>query len=536
MLSAGHWHPSRPFLGAVVMPVYPYNTLATSEWLLNPSRRTNKALREELLWLHDVKRGPRLKQLQAHARLFVAWASSRFPAEPAEGLLACATVSPDHLRRALKRVANALLALAPPLSLSDSKKAENGYLQEHVIPMSGLLNGLMCLDPILHMGDDSGIYVDPDDGEDDTVIDPFTAAYVRFASPESGRAIRSALKRLRASAKTDGARRKVGPIAHSAAARMQHRDAISRRAWHAASEEAMRMAVESLNKFVVQKRFDVAVPGTSSAQRKFVAACTRLLHMARNGKPHKPWRWARAAALLQVRAEVWLTNDIRHHVKGNKQTPARITLKRRLGFVAQYAALMEGSWQMPAVVTKIEYLKDICYAIAGIDAGYRQGDDTRATQGPDYRRFAEELAALDGLVLRDGVREQWCEILRKEDLEPLGQFITDVVTPANARQVQSGPWNQSDRIETFRKISRRAKSNKSEGSFEDVFLNNCLVPLQRVGLAAQIPADLWRRANELEAAERAGSDVRKVRPLKTYISNKWILNPLGTTLALGAER
>jgi hypothetical protein len=155
--------------------------------------------------------------------------------------------------------------------------------------------------------------------------------------------------------------------------------------------------------------------------------------------------------------------------------------------------------------------------------------------GPAYRRFAEELAALDRLVLRDGVRDQWQTILRN-DVEPVGRFLTAVVLPANRKHAQVRPWAQRDHIETFRKISPRGKSNRSEGSFEDVFLNHCLVPLQRVGLAAQIPADLWRRANELDAAERAGSDARKVRPLKTYISNKWILNPLGTTLALGTER
>lgn len=294
------------------------------------------------------------------------------------------------------------------------------------------------------------------------------------------------------------------------------------------------MAVEALNTFVVHKRFDKAAPGTSSAQRKFVATSTRLLHMARNGKSIKPWHWARAAALLQVRAEEWLTKDMRHHMKGNKQTPARITLKRRLGFVAQYAALMEGSWQMTAVVTKVEYLKDICYAIADVNTGYAQGNDAVRGDGPAYHRFTAELAALDGLVLRDGVRDQWRSILRN-DVEPVGRFITEVVTPSFQKDAQVGPWGQGHYIETFRKISPQGETN-NDTSFEDVFLNHCLVPLQRVGLAAQIPADLWRRANELDAAERAGSDAKKVRPLKTYISNKWILNPLGTTLALGTER
>lgn len=515
------------------MPVYPYNTLAAEDWLLNPSRRTSKALQSQLLWIHDVSRGPRLKQLQAHARIFVAWADSRFPAEPAAGLLASAAVSPDHLRRALKRVSNALLALAPPLSYAESRKAEHGYLQEHVIPMSRLLNGLLCLDPILHVGDDGDIYGDAD--ADDAIVDPFTAAYVRFATPDSGRAIRDVLKRLRASAEIGGPRKKAGQLVQSATVSPQYRDAISRHAWHAALEEAMRKAVEALNTFVVRKRFDIAASGTSSAQRKFVAACTHLLHMARDGKPLKPWRWARAAGLLQARAEAWLTRDIRHHVKGNQQTPARITLKRRLGFVAQYAALMEGSWRIAEVMTKVAYLKDVCGAIAGVDTGYTKASDPGMGSSPAYLRFAEELAALDRLVLRDGVRDQWQTILRT-DVEPVGRFLTAVVMPANRKHAQVHPWAQRDHIETFRKISPRGKSNRSEGSFEDVFLNHCLVPLQRVGLAAQIPADLWRRANELDAAERAGSDAKKVRPLKTYISNKWILNPLGTTLALSTER
>lgn len=517
------------------MPRYPYNRLETWTWLDSPDGKKSRGPRPDLLWLHDVKSGPRQTMLQIQARIFVQWADTRFPAFYPAALLTAGVASPDALTREVRRVGAALLACCPPMTLAEHREAMKRPPKDSKSPvllLSRLLNGVMNLDSLIHSGDDKAIFGDVDD-DSDCDIDPFTQSYIRYAAPNTGATIRMALKHLRNSSQRCATRpaETTGPIPEDAEF-VQHRDAVSRRAWHAMLEEAMRLAVDELQTAVVADRFHIAVSGTKAAQKDFTAAFRYVCQMARSGRTFRASHWMKAATSLRDKAITWMETDITHHVKSNQQTSKKITLNRAIAFVVQYATLMQGSGRISNAVTPIRYLRDICAAIAGFD-GRVPVDEDKVARATDHDRLAEVLAGMDRRVLSEGVFDGWRDVL-EEDADVIGQFIVEVATPKPPKSPQSVRWAKGEYIKTFKKLWPTGKSI-SDGSLDDVFLNRCMVRLQMLGLAAQLPDDLWGRAKKLECAEREGRHAREGKTLARYRGTKWIVNPLGTALAFATD-
>lgn len=517
------------------MPRYPYNRLETWTWLEGPDGKKSQGPRPDLLWLHDVKSGPRLTMVQIQARIFLQWADSRFPAFYPAALLTAGVASPDALTREVRRVGAALLACCPPMTWAEHCEAMKRPPKDSKSPvllLSRLLNGVMNLGPLIYSGDDRALFGDVDD-DSDRDIDPFTQSYIRFSAPNAGATIRAALKHLRNSSRRPAMRpADTGDPLPEDAEFVQHRDAVSRRAWHTSLEEAMRLAVDELHAVVVADRFHIAVSGTKAAQRDFTAAFRYVCQMARSGRTFRASHWMKAATSLRDKALVWMQTEITHHVKSNQQTSKKITLNRAISFVVQYATLMQGSSRISTAVTPIRYLRDICAAIVGLD-GPVPVDEDKVARATDHDRVAEVLAGMDRRVLSDGVFSGWRNVL-DNDGDVIGQFIAEVATPKPPKAPQSVRWAKGEHIETLKKLWPTG-TRITKGSLDDVFLNRCMVPLQMLGLAAQLPDDLWGRAKKLETAEREGLDVRGVKTLARYRGTKWIVNPLGAALAFATD-
>jgi hypothetical protein len=522
-------------VGELFVPRYPYNRLGL--WVppeANDEHRDD-LLRKELLRLHDVAPGPRLERLQRLAHIILAWADSRFPADYSPALLAAGSVSPGRLKRMLNRMVDAMLALAPPLPRGlHSERIKTMEQDNPILIVSRLLNGLMAVRAIIAMEDDGEIFGGVEEREGDGVIDPFTKAYIRYATPETGASIRRALKHLRSEMGKRSASADAKAKEANGAEAICHRDAISVRAWHHTLEEAMRLAVGKLKTVVRRNRFDGGANGTSATQRRFVAAVNALDTMARRRRGYTAGQWMKAASRLQADADEWIKKEMQNHVTGSRRESKKISLARSLAFVQQYAALMVGSRSISTAVTPLWYVRDICAALVNVGVGEEKGKKEPQRAARSREEMRKILAYYDSRVVDAGLLEIWRKILG-ENAVTLGQFIADVTMPKDPRVAQTVRWAQGERFLYFTGLWPSAENNNDE-SLKDVFVNKCLTPLQRVGLAAQIPDDVWQRARELEANARDRDPGQKGKPLARYYSKKWIVNPLGAMLAEPPDR
>jgi hypothetical protein len=288
------------------------------------------------------------------------------------------------------------------------------------------------------------------------------------------------------------------------------------------------MAVMDFYRFVVEEGYHRGRPGTSVVQRKFTSSCRYVRKLAQDRRQLRADSWMKATGWLLKNGRAWIDTEMTHHVKRNKRNPRQISIKRKLAFIGQYATLMQGSWQIASILTQVKYLRRICELIIGVDEPPLKPAGRRK-QTKDHQRFAQELAAMDRLVLREGTRNDWSAALG-DNGRAIGGFIAEVVTPSTSGKAQTAPWFSGEYIKTFRKFWASA-GNNNDDSLEDVFVNHCLVPLQQLGLAAQVPDDLSRRASELEVAFREKGDLKEIKPLKTHVGKKWTLNPFGIVLA-----
>jgi hypothetical protein len=380
----------------------------------------------------------------------------------------------------------------------------------------------------------SGVYVDvfDEEGEDglpQADVGPFAKAYCRYAVPDTAANDRRAWKRLRSpvSERTNTGGKQSLPGSHVVS--------ISRRAWHMALEDAMRTAVKDLHKFVVKEKFLRTLPQSTSLQKKFAASCRSLRQTAMRSRAVRAASWMKAARHLHANATAWMTSEMKNYVTRNDKTADMIALNRRLATILQYASLMQGNWEGTEVTAPVRHLRDICAALVGTlrDASLRKPSQKKTQSvtkneggsSGDPRR----LGMLDEGVLGKDQVDRW-RVSLGDKAVVIGKVVAEIVRPTNGVKPQSGPWWRREYIDVFARHWPTAKNNK-RGSLNDAFVNKCLTPLQGLGLAAQIPSDLWRRANELEAVILSGGEVRTVKPLKTSGSHKWILSPLAAVLA-----
>ena len=509
------------------MPKFPYQRLETWGWLSSPAGKHASGSRPDLLWLHDLRSEPKACALRAEARVFVDWADSRFSLQYPQSLLTAAAIDPIALGQFLTRVSRTLLAIAPPLKWTRHREEIRKRCgpKRYETTISFLLNGVTQLEPMLSSGDDNDLFFARDtDGEAETV-DLFGLSYIRYAAPHTGRRIDAAIRHLRSSRSKLPAAKKNVSVDRLAYQRTYDDEAGSRRAWQVVYEEAMRRAVDDLTTFVAKENFNV-LDSKTPGQRAFAGACKRIKHMADAHQRFTPSQWWAAARKLHETTEAWEASDIRRHVTRERRASKQIQLTRRVGFVVQYAALMRGNARLRSIAAQIMYLRDICEQIATI-----LGSSDEIPKGSPQKRskMLPVLAAYDRQVLEAGAEARWQRTLG-EHAEAMGRFVESLVTPAHRGSGQSIPWTKGQILDLFRADWPGAKK-LTPGSLDDLVVNKCLGPLQRLGLAAQIPEDLWSRAAAWDAAHRQGGDSKPTKPLRTHISKKWIVCPLAALLA-----
>ncbi len=464
---------------------------------------------------------------------FVEWADSRFFRDDPSVFLSAAVVSHGDLQQVLQQVVSELTKIAPRLPADEDKEVGRSLIERITEELSWILEGAESL----AMAWMSSVYGDVFDEEDDdgllqADVGPFAKAYLRHVVGDTAANNRRAWWKL---CTQRGEQATVGVVKLLSGSQ---RSAISRRAWHLALEDAIRVAVTDLHEFVVKKRFLRVLPQSTGVQKKFAASCRMLRKASATKRSIRAASWTKASRVLHANVMAWMTSEMQNHVTRNKKTASKIALNRKLANILQYSTLMQGNWGGGEVTMQVRHLRDICAAIVGTlrgapspKTGAEKKRVVKKKQGGSSS-VSRRLKMLDNEVLGKDQVDRWRQFLG-DDAIAIGKVVAEIVHPRGGTKPQAAPWWKREYIGVFRKFWPTGENNNDD-SLDDAFVNKCLTPLQGLGLAAQVPEDLWRRANELEGVMRAKGDLQKVKPLKTHIGKKWIVNPFGLVLATDA--
>lgn len=438
--------------------------------------------------------GPKnLRNLQRLADFFGAWAASRFRTDCPSMFLAAASVTPDGLRRLLRQVTSAICHQAPPLH-------SRQRCHPHDLPprkdrvywhVCQTLNGFVLLDETFN-NRNWGIQ----------------AAAPSISSKVNRDTVRLAAARSRKQGQTDALFDEINGGALDCDRR--------KRAMH----EGLRMAVQSLEDFLENDLCDRPCPRNNPIHSGFIRAVRRVVAASRrlknSGSVHG---FIRDADAMRAVSEGWIETCLPWQKRGRiaNQAKAR-SLRRHVAYVCQYGHLLAGNEVLDDLVNAVVALRLLCEALV-----------TRLKKLPGRKQMAPKrplppwlFKRYDAEVLKSGLVYGWRQAL-KDTAKPVGAFSRTL-----AKRRISGTWTRGEYVDLAyvekgggvqRIGDGKRLSAKSKRRLLDAFVEDMLVPMQAVGLAAEVPWDyLWANARDPKV------------PVKGHEGKKWVANPFGLLL------
>lgn len=475
-----------------------------------------------------------IRDLQRTAEAFVRWADARFRPRCPSMFLAAASVTSEGLRAAMQHLAQDVCVLAPPMHAKGARHPkESRHIKDEVYwEICRTLNGFILLDELL-LGCEKG------SGRwgaekslrqfGNTVLErPLSVAFRHWfleqAAPGGINQVRGDKKRLFAvQPRRRSGTKKVAAsgLTKTASVMIDSGQVIAMNAHERQQAlcEGLRSAVHALERLCAQDLFARGGSEQHLLQRQF-AKTLRLVRSRANHARHirRTNEITRDASALVLLADQWIRDCLPLQKRGNvaNQSKAR-TLRRHVAYLYQYAAITDAHSRLENLLEAVVKVRLLCTRLVA------QLKTISKCNGRSEKKVQRRKPTdFDRMVIKPGVVDGWRQALG-DDVKAIGALCK-----AMASKRETGPWGRGVHVDLAFPAVRGVRQRIGDGKpvkartarrLEEAFVDDLLVPMQAVGLAAEAPWDfLWERASKPNAR------------LKSHKGKKWVLNPFGLLL------
>jgi hypothetical protein len=465
-----------------------------------------------------------IHDLQRVAQTYLEWVDTRLKPTCPSVFLAAGSVSEDGLRTLLREVTQEVFQIAPPQESASAVGCDAAASrdQQALFAVWQVLNGFVLLEEAV-----LGHYRPGLRRTGQTALERAGLARKPLVSiSERDRVVESAVPGLaqeRAAAfirlLTAQYRRKKGAsgrgvLVGAEAGRVG--TSISR---HRVLYEALFRAVEELgDKFITDLLSPVKVHGACGQKELVKVVMDTFSTISRHQNVMRLDEVVEAVGNLRAESETWIAKSLvkqnRGHVVNQRLGK---TLRRHVAYVSQYCWLLLGNRYTDDVIDAAIQLRTLCDALS------KALLKLPGIAKPSKDANTDALVKCDNTVLRAGLVSHWHATLG-ERAGLVGKFCK------HQARVQKDTWLVQDQLEVFESIRKSVAGTAARGRVSrkpvsdrrrcEAFVEDLLVPMQSVGLAAQVPWDsLWQRLED-PSGELTG-----------HVGKKWVVNPFGLQLA-----
>lgn len=475
---------------------------------------------------HDLDTSFDREVLRDRVHAYVRWADTRLPPACPAMFLSAATIAPEGLKRFLRQVIQGIYELAPPRHSQPAVSRESAKTDREgkVLQVSQVLNGFLLLDEIVlggwrrgvrRTGHSAGVH----------------AGIIKV--PTLSQDARARFAELAASGINEKAMDVYRRLLIPRLLRRKGRNndtplpSVFRDLGGAASErhrslyDGLLMAADALDKKLSGDLLRSLGKGGDPSSREFVMAAKRTTRAIQQHEfTMRLDGLVDAVEALRAAAEKWAEESLAKQNRGHVSNQRKVTmLRRHVAYVCQYSWLLFGNRFTDDVIDVALHLSWLgsrllkeLQSFAGLKRDAPKDPPSNMLRGYDAVALRPDIVHRWRSAIGDGSRlvGEFCNRLAGKQKEPwlVGHYVDDFLDLRT--KVEEG------------RPGRKKPEDLSLRRRQEAFVNDLLVPMQGVGLAAQAPWDyLWDHAGD------------PASPLKSHDRGKWVINPFGLLLAGG---
>lgn len=245
--------------------------------------------------------------------------------------------------------------------------------------------------------------------------------------------------------------------------------------------------------------------------RRFITAVNEVRRAMTEHDERAPYWWQRAQHELAATYSEWAEHVLAVvEMTSTARQAYRRDLKGWMGYMMQYVVLLQGNASAYELIRMLTYLRAICEKLQ-----HRLHRLIPVAGDDQARRLAKAVRRdLDRVLVSPDLERQW-RIALGDRAKGVGQLIDGIV----GKRGQTKALTRMELLDM--PACRDLISANTERASADA-LDSLLVQMQSQGLAAKIPARLFRRID----AHTPRTGVRR----RIHVARDWWFNPLGTVL------